>query len=129
MSHSSQPVRPGQAEASNNSNPEVIHEMPARPYRILHADLPFYSDPDCLNEVEGKRLIVLRCEDPKQKQNVVECMPTSKRYVQGQIVSWDIDPKKLSAASWYRNPDSGNKARAWAQSVEFIGKVVAPGSK
>ncbi len=129
MSHSSKPVREQPTEANDDSNPGLTHEMPARPYRILHADLPFYSDPDCRNEVLGKRLIVLRCEDPRQKQNVVECMPTSKRYAQGQIVKWDIDPKKLSAASWYRNPDSGNKERAWAQSVEFIGKVVEVGSK
>ena len=28
-------------------DPGITDKMPARPYRILRADLPFYSDPEC----------------------------------------------------------------------------------
>lgn len=61
-------------------DPGETREMPARPYKVLHADLPFYSDADCRAEVKGARLLVLRCEDPRHKHTVVECMPSRKRY-------------------------------------------------
>jgi hypothetical protein len=107
-----------------NHEPEETTYMPARPYRVLHADLPFYSDSKCEKEVQGARLVVLRCEDPAQKQKTIECMPVVKNYRQGQIVSWDLNNKRLWELSWYRNPDTGEPERAWTQAVEFTGKVV-----
>jgi hypothetical protein len=108
----------------DNHEPEETTSMPARPYRVLHADLPFYSDSKCEKEVQGARLVVLRCEDPAQKQKTIECMPVVKNYRQGQIVSWDLNNKRLWELSWYRNPDTGEPERAWTQAVEFTGKVV-----
>jgi len=108
----------------DNPEPEETTSMPARPYRVLHADLPFYSDSKCEKEVQGARLVVLRCEDPEQNQKTIECMPVVKKYRQGQIVSWDLNNKRMWEHSWYRNPDSGEVERAWAQAVEFTGKVV-----
>ena len=109
---------------ADSTEPEETTSMPERPYRVLHADLPFYSDSKCEKEVEGARLVVLRCEDPAQNQKTIECMPVVKKYRQGQIVSWDLNNKRLWELSWYRNPDTGQVERAWAQSVEFTGKTV-----
>lgn len=114
-------------ELKDDPNPGEIHEMPTRPYTILHADLSFYTDPECRFEARAARLIVMRCDDPRQKDHPVECMPTSKRYRSGQTVTWDINPKRLWQTAYYLNPDTGNKERAWAQAVEFIGKVVNTG--
>ena len=108
-------------------NPGEIEEMPARPYRVLHADMPFYSDPECRIEVPDGRLIVLRCEDPKQKHWPTECMPSRKKYQKDQLVQWEINHKKLWEASWYLNPETGSKEKAWVQAVEFVGNVVKPG--
>ncbi len=104
--------------------PESIDEMPARPYRVLYADLPFWSDPDCTSKVEGARLIVLKSEDPKQQHQIHECMPTRKNYRSGQLVQWDLNNKKIWQNCWYKNPETGNAEMAWTQAVEFIGKVV-----
>ncbi len=104
--------------------PEVQHEMPTRPYRVLHANLPFYSDPECRNEVKDARLVVLKCEDPRQELKPIECMPSRKEYAQGQILRWDINPKRMWESAWYRNPDSDAIEKAWAQAVEFLGVVV-----
>lgn len=105
-------------------NPECIDRMPARPYRVLHADLPLYSDPECKTRVEGASLIVLRSEDPKQPHQVQECMPTRKKYKAGQLVRWDLNNKQVWQNCWYRNPETGNAEMAWTQAVEFMGKVV-----
>jgi len=111
------------APAAFDPNPEEINRMPERPYRVLHANLPFYSDPKCQNEVQDGRLVVLRCEDPRQKQVTIECMPTRRDYEKDQLVTWELHNKRLWDAAWYRNPDSGEIERAWSQSVEFIGRV------
>jgi hypothetical protein len=104
--------------------PGIMEEMPARPYRVLYADLPFYSDPECKSRVDGACLIVLRSEDPKQQHQVQECMPTRKRYQAGQLVQWDLNKEDIWQDSWYRDPETGKAEKGWVQSVEFVGKVV-----
>ncbi len=104
--------------------PDVVRKMPARPYLVLQADLPFYSDPECKVEVKGARLVVLRSEDPKQQHHPVECMPTRKIYTKGQILRWEINHKLQWEEAWYHDPDSGTIQRAWSRAVEFLGKVV-----
>jgi len=109
---------------SFDPNPGIVEEMPARPYRVLHADLPFYSDPECKSKADGARLVVLRCEDPKQQHQVHECMPTRKKYQTGQLVRWDLNNKVIWQESWYRDPETGLTEKAWTQAVEFVGRIV-----
>jgi hypothetical protein len=104
--------------------PGGIDRMPLRPYRILHTDLPFYSDPECKKRIEGAQLIVLISEDPRQQHQVQECMPTRKRYRAGQLVQWDLNNKQVWQNCWYRNPETSKAEIAWTQAVEFVGKVV-----
>jgi hypothetical protein len=104
--------------------PGSVDWMPARPYRVLHADLPFYSDPECRLRINGAHLIVLESEDPNGPGHVQECMPTRKTYRVGQLVQWDLNNKKVWQNSWYKNPETGAAEMAWIQAVEFIGKVV-----
>ena len=111
-------------ESVPDPNPVEIRHHPERPYRVLHADLPFFSDPKCLIQVPEARLVVLRCEDPMQTHRPIECMPVRKNYRQGQTVGWDLNNKKMWETAYYRNPDTGEVERAWAQAVEFIGPVV-----
>ncbi len=106
-------------------NPGRVDTMPARPYRVLYADLPFYSDSECRFEVTGARLIVLRSEDSMQQQRAQECMPTRKKYQAGQLVEWDLNNKKIWQYNWYLNPETGGSELAWTQAVEFVGRVVA----
>ena len=105
-------------------NPGSTDLMPARPYRVLHADLPFCSDPECRSTVEGARLVVLCSEDPRQRHQVRECMPTRKKYQSGQLVEWGLNNKKIWQSGWYVNPETGAIEKAWTQAVEFAGSVV-----
>jgi hypothetical protein len=108
-------------------NPGNTDCMPARPYRVLHADLLFFSDPQCRSRVEGACLVVLDSEDPMQQHQVRECMPTRKRYKAGQLVEWDLNNKKIWPSSWYINPETGAGEMAWTQAAEFVGRVVTAG--
>lgn len=113
-------------EETFSREPEVRHGMPARPYRVLHAGLPFYSDPECKVEVPDARLVVVQCEDPAQNLKPIECMPTRKVYAANQILTWEINPKRMWEGAWFNNPENNQIEKAWAQAVEFIGKVVLP---
>ncbi|HTY64278.1 MAG TPA: hypothetical protein VMG30_18660 [Acidobacteriota bacterium] len=106
-------------------NPEVIHAMPARPYRVLYADLAFYADAECKRQVNDARLVVIRSEDPKQQHQIQECLPTRKKYQIGQIVDWGLNNKMIWQDNWYINPETGKAEMAWVQAVEFTGKIVA----
>lgn len=119
-------LKKSKAKELFDPNPEIVEVMPARPYRVVHADLVFYSDPECTKPVKDARLVVLRSEDPMQQHQVQECLPTRKKYQVGQIVDWDLDNKRIWPQSWYVNPETGNKEEAWVQSVEYTGRVVAP---
>jgi len=116
------------ADDEFDPHPGTMKEMPARPYRVLRADLPFYSDPECRVKVNDASLIVLKSEDPEQKHSVQECMPTRKKYEVGQLVQWDLNNKKIWQNCWYKNPESGAAERLWIQAVEFIGKIVKTGN-
>ena len=104
--------------------PGETSNMPVRPYRVLHPDLLFFSDPECKLEVQGARLVVVRSEDPRQQNHPVECMPTRKHYEKDQLLRWEINPKIQWEDAWYVNPESGIKEKAWVRAVEFIGLVV-----
>jgi len=104
--------------------PEKTHEMPVRPYTVLHDLRPFYSDPECRVEVRDARLVVLRADDPRQTHHPVECMPTRLIFSKGQTLQWEINHKRQWEEAWYINPDTGQKEKAWARAVEFVGKVV-----
>jgi len=116
-------IGPKKTEAAFDPDPGYIETMPARPYRVLHADLPFYSDPECRMESKGARLVVLRCEDPAQQHRPIECMPALKTYRKDQVVQWEINHKRVWDAAWYRDPDSGTNRKAWARAVEFMGRI------
>jgi hypothetical protein len=108
--------------------PEQTHEMPAIPHRVLHANLPFYSDPECTRLVTDASILVLRSLDPDDPVGELDIVPVRRRYSAGQIVSWELNNKRLWENSWFRHPDTGQVEQAWTFHVEFIGKVVAPGT-
>ncbi len=115
--------KPDLAEAFD-PNPGSVDQMPVRPYRVLHADLPFYSDPGCQRRVEGANLVVLGSEDPCQVHQIQETMPTRKKYKIGQLVQWDLNNKQVWHNCWYVNPETSHAEMAWTQAVEFIGRVI-----
>lgn len=116
-----------QTDEAFDPNPGIIDEMPVRPYRVVHADLPFYADAECKMKVKDANIIVLKSEDPEQQHSVQECMPTRKKYEIGQLVQWDLNNKKIWQSCWYTNPESNATEKAWVQAVEFIGRIVRSG--
>jgi len=113
-------------QANFDPNPGQIDELPALPHRILYADIPFYSDPECKQQVTDGTILILQSLDPDDPIQELDIVPTRKRYQAGQIVVWDLNNKKLWEKAWYRQPETGEIEQAWSFHVEFIGKVVSP---
>lgn len=110
-------------DESKKLEPQQTDVQPISPFRVLHANLPFYSDPNCENEVDNARLIILQCEDPIETIKPPEPLPTTQSYRPGQIVFWSFNHKRIWEESWYKDPDNGEIKRAWNYSTEFVGKV------
>ncbi len=106
-------------------DPQSSDEMPVVPYRVLYADIPFYSDPECTQEVEAAKIAILEALDPDDEFEELDVVPSLNRYEPGQLVRWTLDNKNLWEESWYKNPESGQIERAWTIHVEFIGQVLS----
>jgi len=113
-------------QSNFDPNPGQTEELPALPHRVLYADIPFYSDPECKQQVADGTILILQSLDPDDPVQELDIAPTRKRYQPGQIVTWDLNNKKLWERAWYRDPESGEIEQAWSFHVEFIGKVVSP---
>ena len=113
-------------QADFDPNPAQTNELPALPYRVLYANIPIYSDPECRQQVTDGTILILQSLDPDDPIQELDIAPTRKNYRAGQIVAWDLNNKKLWEKAWYRNPESGEIEQAWTFHVEFIGPVVAP---
>lgn len=112
--------------ADPSNVPQYTKEMPTVPYRVLYAGLPFYSDPECKSQVPGANLVVLQALDPDDPGQELDIVPALMPYTAGQIVTWELNNKRLWEKCWFRNPESGEVQQAWSFHVEFIGLVVDP---
>ncbi|MEE2839405.1 MAG: hypothetical protein VYC91_02650 [Acidobacteriota bacterium] len=106
-------------------DPQYSDEMPVVPYRVLYADIPFYSDSECTQEVVAARIAILDALDPDDELKELDVVPSLNRYEPGQLVRWTLDNKNLWEESWYKNPETGQIERAWTLHVEFIGQVLS----
>jgi len=111
-------------QANFDPNPGQTNELPALPHRVLYSNIPFYSDPECKQQVTDGTILILQSLDPDDPVQELDIAPTRKSYQAGQIVAWDLNNKKLWEKAWYRDPETGEIEQAWTFHVEFIGKVV-----
>ncbi len=106
------------------SEPETISEMPVVPHKVLITEIPFYSDPECREEVEGASIVILRPLDP-DGFGVLDVVPCRKKYTPGQYLTWNLNNKKVWEDCYYQNPFSGKVEQAWTMHVEYVGRVVS----
>lgn len=113
------------SEVPTQRDPEQTDAMPIVPYRVLYADIPFYSDAECKKEVAEARISILEALDPDDELVEWDVVPSLNRYEPGQLLQWTLNNKQLWEESWYRNPETGQIERAWTLHVEFVGQVLS----
>ncbi len=118
-----------QDESGNPSTgqirPEETEDMPIVPYRVVHAGIPFYSDPDCKNEVSDGTIVIVESLDPDDPYPEMDIMPTHVQYSPGQLVDWNLNNKRQWEDNWFRHPETKNIERAWTLHVEFTGRLIS----
>jgi hypothetical protein len=104
--------------------PDYTDKMPVVPHKVLHADVPFFSDAECQNQVADATIAILR---PLDSDSFVQTdvVPTRKIYQVGQYVTWLLNKEKLWEDCYYRDPETGRIERAWTLHVEFVGSVIS----
>lgn len=112
---------------SESSTPETTSEVPVLPHRILHAGLPFYSDPGCSKQVSGASLYILLPLDDDGFP-MLDVVPSRKTYAVGQYVTWQLNKDLAWEECFYRNPETGQTGQAWTRHVEFVGAVIEEGA-
>lgn len=108
-----------------DTDPGETDTMPVVPYRVLYADLPFFSDSDCTDPVSGASIAILEGLDPDDELHELDVVPSRKSYQPGQLVSWFLNHKQIWEECWYRNPETGQVERAWTVHAEFTGQVIS----
>jgi hypothetical protein len=113
-------------EATNSldRDPGVTDDTPIVPYRVVHAEIPFYSDPECTQEVPEAKITILEMLDPDDTLDELDVVPSRKKYEPGQFVQWTLNNKTGWEECWYRHPEKSEIERAWVYHVEFIGKLL-----
>ncbi|MFQ5739403.1 MAG: hypothetical protein ACE5JX_10370 [Acidobacteriota bacterium] len=111
-------------ESGPGEHPGMTDVVPVVPYKVLFVDIPFYSDPECRNEVKEARIAILRPLDP-DGFDLLDVVPTSKRYKVNQYVNWRLNNKKSWEACYYRDPHTGGIEKAWTLHVEFLGEIIS----
>lgn len=109
---------------SFDPKPEETDELPFIPYRVLYTDIPFYEDPACEQEVTDARIAILEAIDPDDERMEVDVLPTRKHYQPGQLVTLNLNNKRLWEQCWFRNPETQQIEQAWTLHVEFIGQII-----
>lgn len=105
--------------------PGETNEMPVVPYRVLYAGLPFYSDPECRNEIPDAKIAILKPLDPDGRFGELDVVPSRKAYQPGQLVKWWLNKDKMWEECWYRNPETGQIERLFIAHIEFVGPLIS----
>ncbi len=110
--------------AGGGKNPQTTDKMPVVPHKVLHTDLPFYTDANCSQQVGNARICILRPLDPDGFDEL-EVVPTTMSYRPGQYLSWKLFKDNVWEECYYRNPKTGQVEQAWTMHVEFVGEVIS----
>ena len=113
-------------DQEESRQPRISDRVPFIPYKILAADLPFFTDSECRNEVPEVRLCILLPLDPDDALVVRDIVPTPFKYQAGDYVDWSLDSKTLWEECWYRDPNTSEIKKAWNFHVNFTGAVISP---
>jgi hypothetical protein len=108
-----------------STTPTVTDKVPLVPFKVVAAGIPFFSDQECTKQVPGATIVILQTLDPEDDIQELDIVPSTKTYQTGDYVTLAFDNKKIWEDCYYRDPESGDIARAWRIHVNFIGEQIS----
>ncbi len=105
-----------------NTTPTVTEKVPLVPFKVVASGIPFFSDKECTQQVPDASIVILQTLDPSDEIQELDIVPSTKTYQVGDYVTLAFDNKKIWEDCYYRDPESGEIARAFRIHVNFIGE-------
>lgn len=105
--------------------PKVVETVPVVPFKVIDADIPFYRDPECQQQVKGAWITIIQALDPDDPILELDIVPTAQIYTKGDYVTMNLESKRMWDACWYKDPTTGKIEKAWNVHAEFIGDLIS----
>jgi hypothetical protein len=98
-----------------------------RQSHIVHrSGVALFSDKECKKSLKGAEGVILETKTPAERSTFKRIFPTTKSsyYQTGRRVTWEWNLSTRWARTWYLDPDTGEKKKAWDSANEFTGRHV-----
>ncbi len=104
----------------------TIKSIPHQINIVCISGIDIYSDSLCINLIKDAKGLILKMIDSSGATIAKRIFPTTNpnHYKFGEKVTWEWNPSKRWAMTWYINPDNNEKTKAWDNSEEFIGRNI-----
>ncbi len=93
---------------------------------VYLSGVDLYSDPECTNMVEGAKGLILETISPGKAEVFKRIFPTTRPeyYQRGKRVTLEWNLSRVWEQTWYIDPDTKEKKKAWDSAGEFTGRHV-----
>lgn len=105
---------------------KTITSIPHEINIVYHPGVDLFSDETCMNKLKGVKGIILETTSPYLTTTFKRIFPTTKPsyYEKGERVTWEWDLSKSWGLTWYMDPDTNEKKKAWDSAGEFAGRHI-----
>jgi hypothetical protein len=101
----------------------ALRSLPLSSYVVETVNIPLYSDPECHNQRQGIWGLGLKTIPPRGHRVAHQIFPTTKTdYSVAMEVGWEWNMNRVTDATWYIDPATGERREAWKSAAEFIGR-------
>ena len=104
----------------------TIKSIPHETNVVYHPGVDLYSDSECTQKVDGAKGLILETISPGKAEVFHRIFPTSRPqyYKRGNRVTWEWNLSRVWQQTWYIDPDTNKKRKAWDSAGEFVGRHV-----
>jgi hypothetical protein len=105
---------------------KTIKSIPHEVNVVYHPGVDLYSDRECTHKMEDAKGLILETTSPGKAEVFKRIFPTTRPeyYQRGRRVAWEWDLSRVWARTWYVDPDTKEKKKAWDSAGEFTGRHI-----
>jgi hypothetical protein len=102
----------------------TVRSIQSQSHIVHRSGVVLFSDKECRQSLEGVDGVILETKTPAEKSTARGILPTTRLsyYQTGKGVTWEWNPSNRWGKTWYVDPDTGEKKKAWDSAIEFIGR-------
>lgn len=104
----------------------TIKSIPHEVNVVYHPGVDLYSDSECTRRIDDAKGLILETTSPGKAEVFKRIFPTTRAeyYQRGRRVTWEWDLLRVWQQTWYIDPDTKEKRKAWGSAGEFAGRHI-----